>query len=159
MKAIALAVLLVTSAGAHGKDKILFDEGDWSAYRGDKTISLITNSKDGVGLLAGCRVDSDSCSWMIVALPDVCQPGSTFPALVNGEPGGFATELTCNSNDNDASTFIIKDFDTVASIVKGSKTIQIAVPVEGRIDVVEFPTSGYAKAAVKFDRVLREASK
>lgn len=159
MKAIAFTALLTVSSVAQGKDKIIFDEGDWSAYRGDKTISLITNSKDGIGLLAGCQVGSDSCSWMIIALPDICQPGSAFPALVNGEPGGFATELTCNSNDKEASTFVIKDFDTVTSIVRGSSSIQIAVPVEGRIDVIEFPTAGYTKAAVKFDRVLREASK
>lgn len=156
--ALALGLLAIPLLGFASKDEdnILFNEGDWSAYRGDRTISLITNSKEMIGLLAGCRDESDECSWMIVAIPDICQPGSKFPALVHGATGGFATQLTCNSNDSEASTFVIDDFNTVTDIVKASDFIQIAVPVEGRIDVIEFPTKGYVKAAVKFDRVLRE---
>lgn len=152
MCGLMLTAALSTQAAAKGKT--LFDEGDWSAYRGDNTVSLITSTGD-VGLLTACRNDADTCNWAMVVQPDFCVEGTQFPALFYGHAGGLATVLTCHANDEDGTILVFNQFEAITSAVANSKTVQVAVPVADRIDVIEFNVKGYQLAVVKLDRLMK----
>lgn len=150
---IALMTLPLLASAAKKDSNILFDEGDWSAYKGEKSISLIT-SAGGLGFLSVCTDTTNGCVWAILTQPDFCVVGSKLPVLVYGQAGGHSAELTCRSNDDSGSLLVFNNFQTISSIVGTSNSVQVAVPVVDRIDVVEFNTKGYQLAAVKLQRVL-----
>jgi len=155
MKLIALFALFAAVSTAHaGKGKALFDEGDWTAYKGDRSVSIITSVRD-VGFLTVCpHPGSGDCKWALVVQPDFCIVGGKIPVLVYGQAGGIAAELSCSSNDDDGTILVFSQFDAVTAAVAGSKTIQIAVPVSDRIEVIEFNVKGYASAVIKLARVM-----
>lgn len=155
MKPIVLLALLAAALPAHaGKGKSLFDEGDWTAYKGDKTVSIITSVGE-VGLLTVCPDDpSGNCSWALVVQPDFCVVGRKIPVLLYGHSGGVSAVLTCTRNDDDGSILLFSDFEVVTALVAESQAIQIAVPVPKKIEVIEFNVKGYTNAVVKLARIM-----
>lgn len=157
MKRIFWGVLvaLPVCAAAESGDPI-FNEGDWSAYKGDTNLTILTTDKgehSGFGMV--CGIESEKCSWSVLGGPGLCKVGDKTPILFAGTGiGGISSEMTCSMSDDEASIFEIRDFDEITAIVSGSDRVQIATPTESDgIVVVEYPTRGYVRAATKLQRI------
>ncbi|HDS1550707.1 TPA: hypothetical protein QEK98_002962 [Stenotrophomonas maltophilia] len=149
------ALAMIPLCATAGPDDPIFTEGDWSAYKGDKNLTILTtDKKEGSGLGMVCGIESEKCSWSVLAAPGLCKVGDKTPILFTGAGiGGIASEMACAMSDDEATMFEIREFDEITAIVSGSDHVQIATPTESDgIVIVEYPTRGYVRAATKLQR-------
>lgn len=111
--------------------------------------------KNESGVLFGqvCFPESDSCYWGL-ATNLKCDPGASYPVLVNTDAGATAMSLLCFKGGGGSGFYVFADFDAVSTAIANGQRIGIAFPMQsGQFLVSRFSLNGWVEA-VKYMRMV-----
>lgn len=126
MKQFLVAAGLAVLASASSAQTV----GQWS-YQLESPYYAATVNDSGNIFGQWCDVEAGSCLYMI-ALPSRCQEGSEYPVLVNSDQHAMSSTLVCRGQlEGGKYRYAISGFDKIDNIVRTSKRIGLAMPLEG----------------------------
>ena len=117
----------------------------WNTDAKDFYFAITTNSAKQI-LGQYCYIGEGTCFY-IVSLDVACEPGSTYPAIVNSDKGADHIVLRCVHEYQGHNILGIYEFDKVDELVREASHIGIAVPMENdQFEVIKFSLIGSSDA-------------
>ncbi|RPH46668.1 MAG: hypothetical protein EHM87_01490 [Burkholderiales bacterium] len=122
--------------------------GDW-IHDAQKSFYAATVNDSGNVFGQWCDPQDRSCTYL-VAFTASCRDGARYPAVANGEGGADAVTLVCrgaldgrNAEGRPLFRYAFENFDQIDTLVRGSKRIGIAFPIDGdAFRVLRFSLAG-----------------
>ena len=107
------------------------------------------NDSDGV-FTQRCLLESESCYWSIATLTS-CEKDASTPILGSADEGAFHLTIVCGESFTYGGKkyfqYYFDSFDNVDKMVRASKSIGFAMPLEsGLFRVIRFDLTGAVKA-------------
>jgi hypothetical protein len=149
----ALGVLL--GAIPHAKAATI---GDW-IYEVSVPHYAATINDSGNIFGQWCDTSEGSCFYLL-AMPTRCEDEASYPVLVNSDMGSLTTTLVCRGklDGRNLYRYVMANFDDIDNLVRKSRRVGIAMPLEGdEFRVSRFSLSG-AAASLSLMRSAAESS-
>jgi hypothetical protein len=148
IRAFAACAALALPWAAHAQAS-----GDW-IHDAQKSFYAATVNDSGNVFGQWCDPQDRSCTYL-VAFPASCRDGARYPALANGDGGADSVTLICrgaldgrNAEGRPLYRYAFENFDQVDTLVRGSRRIGIAFPIDGdAFRVLRFSLAG-SQAAI-----------
>ena len=151
-----LVLTLMQPAGAGD-----FTVGDWVWNIDDPEMPMAGTTNDaGQVLMQLCYPESGNCLYA-VGFDTNCTEGNSYPALVNADTGADSMKFICGGELKDGTHLMLaEDFDQIDKVVRKSKRIGFALPMEGdAFKAVRFSLRGSGDALDAMRKVAERASK
>jgi hypothetical protein len=117
----------------------------WNTDGKDFYFAITTNSTEHI-LGQYCYIAEATCFY-IVSLDIACEPGSSYPALVNSDMGADHIVLKCVHGYKGRNILAIYEFNKTDELVRAASHLGIAVPVENeQFEVIRFSLIGSSDA-------------
>lgn len=117
----------------------------WNTDQADVYFAITTNSEEQI-LGQYCHIENGACFY-VVSLDIFCEPGSTYPALVNSDKGADHIVLKCVHGYKSQNILAIYAFNKIDELVRAASHIGIVVPVENdEFEIIEFSLIGSSYA-------------
>ena len=145
MSWICACVLGLWGSVAWGEE---FTSGDWAwSIDGPEMYYAATENSAGQALIQVCDSEDGTCFYA-VGFDTTCDEGDSYPALVNADTGAATIELLCGGKFDDGSNMmLVEDFAQIDGIVRKSKRIGFALPMQGdEFKAVRFSLKGSVAA-------------
>jgi hypothetical protein len=158
VKVVLGAIAIFATACAFAESKIY---GDWVLHTTDEgdAVVAMTGSDSGTTFGLVCRKDADGCYWSISS-GNTCEDNSTSVYLINTDVGSASIETICQVANSGNNYVMLTPFDTITDVVRKSKSIGIAIPLDsGKFRVLRFSLTGSNQAmdaAYKVHEILRQ---
>lgn len=138
-------LIFIVSSSCYGETKTI---GDWTVYVTDSKSGVFAFTQSESGTLFGlmCRTQDKGCMWTMKT-GNRCEADSESHALLNSDLGVLSVETLCQETMNGENYVHLGSFDEVEQIVKGAKTLGIAMPlVDGKFRAIRFSLIGSSQA-------------
>ena len=125
-----------------------FTSGDWTWSVDDPEIYYAGTQNSAGHMLAQFCEPADGSCFFAVGFETTCDEGDSYPALVNTDNGAYSIEFLCGGEIKDGSNLmLVQDFDQIDDIVRKSKRIGFALPMQGdEFKAVRFSLKGSVAA-------------
>ena len=140
-----LAFIIVCGGSAYGQVQAF---GDWKVDLSDPSVyAAVTVNDSNHELGQYCFFDSDSsCDWLFETSTS-CIEGSKYPVLANADSEALYLEVLCLGEIKGGYAYAFTDFVKVDKLIRVSKRIGFAVPMEGdAFAVVQWNLNGVTNA-------------
>lgn len=156
LSAAAVALWMIVPSVAQAGDRI---SGDWT-WNVDDPDLFVAATTNSAGHLLGqfCRPESADCMY-VVGFDIYCDPGDTYPVLVNSDAGAAQLEFLCSGKVGDQNVLVAADFDAIDTLVRQANRIGFALPMQGDdFKAVRFGLIGSNEALdAMLERVIQAA--
>ena len=158
MSAALLALIIVFGSTADGQVQTF---GDWKVDLSDPGLyaaSTVNDSNHELGQY--CFFDKDSsCDWYFET-DTICTAGSNYPVLANADTNALYLEVLCLGEVKGRYAYAFTDFDKVDKLIRGSKQVGFAVPLQGdKFAVVRWNLNGATNALSAMRTAAEKRSK
>jgi hypothetical protein len=117
----------------------------WNTEGDDFYFAITTNSTEHI-LGQYCYIAEATCFY-IVSLDIACEPGSSYPALVNSDKGADHIVLKCVHEYKGQNILAIYEFNKTDELVRTASHLGIAVPMDNeQFEVITFSLIGSSDA-------------
>lgn len=143
-----LAALLCGGLIASGAFAGEVASGDWAWNVDDPETHWAATGNDAGQMLGQfCYPEKGSCLYA-VGFDTTCDEGDSYPALVNSDAGTANITLKCGGDLEDgANLMLVEDFDQLDALIRKSKRIGFALPMQGdEFKAVRFSLRGSVPA-------------
>lgn len=120
---------------------------DWT-WRTDETpfYSALTVNSNKHTLGQYCSITNETCFYM-AGFDITCEPGSSYPSLVNSDKGAYHVTLKCAHEHQGRNLLAIYEFDKIDSLIREASHIGFAIPMSNsHFKLVEFSLMGSSEA-------------
>jgi hypothetical protein len=122
--------------------------GDW-AYQAQRSFYAATVNDSGNVFGQWCDVSEGTCMYL-VAFPVACREDANYPVLANADSGVEQVMVACkgaldsrNAEGRQLYRYAFSDFARIDALVRNSRRIGIAMPMEAdQFRVFRFSLSG-----------------
>jgi hypothetical protein len=143
--AFLLALIIVCGSSAYGQVQTF---GDWKVDLSDPSIyAAVTVNDSNHEFGQYCFFDKESsCDWFF-ATDTSCKDGSKYAVLANADGQALYLEVLCLGEINGGYAYAFTDFDKVDKLIRASKQVGFAVPLQGdEFAVVRWNLNGATNA-------------
>jgi hypothetical protein len=128
----------------------------WNTDQDNFYFAITTNSKEQI-LGEYCYI-ADGICFYIVGLDMACEPGSSYPVLVNSDKGADHVILNCAHEYNGRNILAIYEFDKFDDLVRKASRLSIAIPIlDDKFRVIRFSLVGSSEAIDHMRRAAKKA--
>lgn len=144
---VRLGVLLSAAFGVSPAFAEGFQSGDW-VWNVDGEMFYASTTNDAGQMLAQvCTAASGKCLY-VVGFDTNCEDDHTYPAMMNTDQAAAPIDLLCGTKlDDGGNLMIVEDFDQMDSLLRRSKLVGFALPMEGdKFKAIRFSLKGSVAA-------------
>ena len=150
-----LTIVLMNFGLAHAVTGVSKD-WTWKTDKADLYFAITTNSEKHV-LGQYCYIAEGICFY-VVSLDIDCEPGSTYPAMVNSDKGADHLVLKCIHKYKGQNILAIYEFEQIDVLVRTAAHLGIAIPVANdRFEVIRFNLIGSSVAIEQMRNAAKTA--
>jgi hypothetical protein len=158
MSTALLALIIVFGRTADGQVQTF---GDWKVDLSDPSLyaaATVNDSNHELGQY--CLFDKDSyCDWYFET-DTTCTDGSKYPVLANADTEALYLEVVCLGEVKGRYAYAFTDFDKVDKLIRASKQVGFAVPLQGdTFAVVRWNLNGVTNALSAMRTAAEKRSK
>jgi hypothetical protein len=123
-----LAFIIVCGSSAYGQVQ---EFGDWKVDLSDPSLyAALTVNDSNHEFGQYCFVDTDSsCDWYFET-DTSCTDGAKYPVLANADGEALYLEVQCLGERKGRYAYAFTDFDKVDKLIRASKRVVFAVPLD-----------------------------
>jgi len=128
----------------------------WNTDKKDIYFAITTDS-EAHALGQYCYI-ADGVCFYAVSIDIDCDPGSTYPAMVNSDKGADHIVLKCIHEYKSQNILAIYEFDKIDELVRDAGHLGIVIPVEDdRFKVIRFSLIGSRNAIDQMRNAAKKA--
>ena len=158
ISAALLAFIIVCGSSAYGQVQAF---GDWKVDLSDPSLyAAVTVNDSNHEFGQYCFFDKDSsCNWFL-AMDTSCIDGSKYAVLANADGEALYLEVLCLGEIKGGYAYAFTDFDKVDKLIRASKQVGFAVPLQGdEFAVVRWNLNGATNALSAMRTAAEKRSK
>lgn len=158
MKVLKLLLFLIFSAtSCFAAETVKFK--DWEVGAGDGFVYAGTMNKNNNLLGQFCYGEDEGC-YYIVTFDAACNPGDTYPVLINSNLGASSKQVVCDTELSEQGLYkYYIAYEEIDDLVQTAKSIGFAIPMQSdQFKAVRFSLDGASDAIDFMHNVVEQAT-